>query len=374
MPPIDATIPLQVQVPDNSGKLMQFAQMQQMGQQRQQQAQQQAAQMREHKRVKAMAERGTGLFMRYQTLKDNGFSEQAAHAAMQEDYQRELGGLASLRDDNGAALFSQDEMRQFGQGFDAGQLGSILPQLMGADKAMDAYFKNRELKTKQDDVARTNRRLDVDSRRLDLDSRKADEAERANRANEAIRAKAAGGGGQVIENEDGTQTVVPPPGKRTPIPSEIQSRMALGETYAKQVPDLLRAIEQGKSGALGTAFNVGTSGLLAKRQESGVDALVRNLTGAGKSKEEAESYASRYQFEATDSDARKKEKVLQLVGELKAIDSAVKAGRGWPASSAYDGIEEPKPLSDGPQVGSVEDGYRFKGGDPKDPASWEAAQ
>ena len=344
--PLDPSIPLQAAgAPDNSGKLMQFAQMQQMGQQRQQQADQQAAALREHKRVKAMAERGTGLFMRYQTLKDNGFSEQAAHAAMQEDYQRDIGGLASLRDDNGQALFSQEELGQFGQEFNAGQLGQILPQLMGADKAMDAYFKTQELKGKQDEVARGNRRIDVDSRRVDLDSRRADEAERHNRAMEDAAAKRAGSGEQIIQNEDGTTTVVPAPGKRTPIPSEIQSRMALGESYAKQVPDLLKAIEQGKSGALGTALNVGQSGVLAKRQESGVDALVRNLTGAGKSKEEAESYASRYQFEATDTDARKKEKVYQLVSELRAIDSAVKTGRGWPASTAYDGIAAPAPIA-----------------------------
>ena len=154
MPPIDAGIPLQaLGAPDNFGKLAQVAQMQQMGQQRQQQADQQAAALREHRRIKAMTERGTGLFMRYQTLKDNGFSEQAAHAAMQEDWGREIGGLASLRDDNGSPLFDQQELGQMGQEFNAGQLGSILPKLMGADKAMDAYFKNREMKLSADDKA-----------------------------------------------------------------------------------------------------------------------------------------------------------------------------------------------------------------------------
>ena len=143
--PIDPSIPLQAQgAPDNFGKLMQVAQMQQMGQQRQQQADQQSAALREHKRIKAMTERGTGLFMRYQTLKDNGFSEQAAHAAMQEDWQREIGGLASLRGDDGAPLFDQNELGQFGQEFNAGQLGMILPKLIGADKALDAHFKNRD--------------------------------------------------------------------------------------------------------------------------------------------------------------------------------------------------------------------------------------
>ena len=152
MTQLDASIPLQIKPPeDNFGKLMQVAQMQQVGQQRQDQAQQLAAQQREHKRVKAMAEGGSGLVIRYQTLKDNGFSEQAAHAAMQEDWQRAIGGLASLRDDNGAPLFSQDEMRQFGQEFNAGQLGMVLPKLIGADKALDAYFKTRERDSKTTD-------------------------------------------------------------------------------------------------------------------------------------------------------------------------------------------------------------------------------
>ena len=142
MPPIDPSIPLQAQgAPDNSAKLMQFAQLQQMGQaQRQKQNE-----VREHKRISAMADRGAGLFVRYQGLKDQGFSEQAAHAAMQEDFKREIGGLASLRDDSGAPLYSQDELGQLGQEFNAGRLGSVLPQLMGAKQTLDNYFKTREM-------------------------------------------------------------------------------------------------------------------------------------------------------------------------------------------------------------------------------------
>ena len=146
--PLDPSIPLQAQgAPDNSAKLMQFAQLQQMGQAQQQKQNE----VREHKRISAMADRGAGLFVRYQGLKDQGFSEQAAHAAMQEDFKREIGGLASLRDDNGQALFSQDELGQFGQEFNAGQLGSILPKLMGAKQTMDNYFKTREMDAAAED-------------------------------------------------------------------------------------------------------------------------------------------------------------------------------------------------------------------------------
>lgn len=151
--------------------------------------------------------------------------------------------------------------------------------------------------------------------------------------------------------------VAPPQIKPTAIPSEIQARLALGENYARQVPDLLKFIDSGQMSNAGVAVNVGDSGIAAKRQESGVDALIRNLTGAGMSVPEALAYASRYRFEWNDTDARKREKVLQLVSELRTIDRSVKEGRGWPATDAYDGIEAPKPLSAGeiPQISSDEE-------------------
>jgi hypothetical protein len=152
--PIDPSIPLQAQgAPDNSAKLMQVAQVQQMGQAQQQQR----AQLRDAKRIKEMANRGSGLFMRYQSLKDQGFSESAAHAAMQEDWQREIGGLSSVRDENGAALFSQEELGQMGQEFNAGQLGMVLPKLMGADRALDLHFQNQKMKLESDDKAATRK-------------------------------------------------------------------------------------------------------------------------------------------------------------------------------------------------------------------------
>lgn len=152
--PIDPSIPLQAQgAPDNFGKLMQVAQFQQMGQAQQQKRNE----MRDAKKVKEMAARGSGLFMRYQSLKDQGFSEQAAHAAMQEDWQREIGGLASLRDDNGAPLFDQQELGQFGQEFNAGQLGMVLPKLIGADRALDLHFQSQKSKLEADDKAATRK-------------------------------------------------------------------------------------------------------------------------------------------------------------------------------------------------------------------------
>lgn len=155
--PIDPSIPLQAQVPDNFGKMLQVGQIHMANQQANQQRQQQAAQQREHKRISAMADAGTGLFVRYRGLIDNGFSEAAAHAAMQEDWQRGIGGLASMRDESGAPLFSQEELGQFGQEFKAGELGAVLPKLMGAKQTMDAYFKTQDDRRQSETLAETRR-------------------------------------------------------------------------------------------------------------------------------------------------------------------------------------------------------------------------
>lgn len=52
------------------------------------------------------------------------------------------------------------------------------------------------------------------------------------------------------------------------------------------------------------------------------------------------------------------------VAKVKNIDNIVRAKLGLP----------PKADGNGPQPGAVEDGFRFKGGNPADPNSWEPAQ
>ncbi len=163
--------------------------------------------------------------------------------------------------------------------------------------------------------------------------------------------------------------VIPIPGgpadrsitEKKPLPAEIAARLALGETYAKQLPDLLAAIDQGTTSGVftrsGMAMGIGKGSLVAARQESGVDALVRNLTGAGKSKEEAKAYASRYSIQANDGVDRQREKVEQLAYELANIDLTLKTQYGQEPSSAYAGIAAPSPLASHPDVDALVQKY-----------------
>ena len=66
-----------------------------------------------------------------------------------------------------------------------------------------------------------------------------------------------------------------------------------------------------------------------------------------------------------------------FLAKLDAIDAEVQArvsakgnalaGHGATSTAA-------PPATTGPAPGTVEEGYRFKGGDPADPASWEPVQ
>ena len=152
---------------------------------------------------------------------------------------------------------------------------------------------------------------------------------------------------------DGTLEAIPGgPGdidKPQSIPAEMAARLALAESYVSQVPDIKAAINSGTTsgfgGSLALATNVGDAGIIKSRQESGVDALIRNLTGAGMSQSESEKYAKRYSFDVTDSKERQLEKVDQLAYELKNIDSTVLKLRGRAPSAAYSGINKPRNIA-----------------------------
>jgi hypothetical protein len=156
-----------------------------------------------------------------------------------------------------------------------------------------------------------------------------------------------GGGGLTVDPETGAVTAGT--FKAKPIPAEIGTRMALGTSWASQVPDILASIEEGTTSGLnraGMALGAGNGAAVARRQQSGVDALVRSLTGAGMNLQEAQKYAGRYEIQANDKTETQRNKVLQLAQELRTIDNSVSKQYGQPPSKAYEGIPTPPNLSD----------------------------
>jgi hypothetical protein len=74
-------------------------------------------------------------------------------------------------------------------------------------------------------------------------------------------------------------------------------------------------------------FGRGESGVVQRRMASGVDALRRNLTGAGMAMSEAGEYAARYQPEWTDDAETLASKAAGLKRDLLAVDAGAVLGK-----------------------------------------------
>jgi hypothetical protein len=151
--------------------------------------------------------------------------------------------------------------------------------------------------------------------------------------------------GYKFENPDDPDSPLMPipggPGEK--IPSEVAARIGLAKSFLGQLeqykdregkdrPGIRDRIKSGEATGLidGTAawLNLGKPGELRRMIESGSEALLRNLTGAGMNLEEARKYVRRYEPEINDSSATLMSKVDQLERELLSTISEVSKGRG----------------------------------------------
>lgn len=100
---------------------------------------------------------------------------------------------------------------------------------------------------------------------------------------------------------------------------------------------------------------------LQQAQRNFLNAVLRKESGAVISDEEFANGAKQYFPQPGDSP----ETIAQKSANRKTAISGMQreAGHSYKPASA--------PSSGGPKAGSVEDGYRFKGGDPADPSNWE---
>lgn len=137
--------------------------------------------------------------------------------------------------------------------------------------------------------------------------------------------------------------------KSSALPPELAGRVAMAENFLKQAPALREEIKSGGvTGPLqgmGAQFGVGKAGSTYRKIQSGVDALLRSLTGAGMSIPEAQQYAARYLPAPTDSAATVLDKFDELSQELDGMIKKAYEGRGG---------NEPAPQNAGYKIISVE--------------------
>jgi len=129
--------------------------------------------------------------------------------------------------------------------------------------------------------------------------------------------------------EKGLAAIPGGPGEK--VTPEVASRIGLAKSFLGQLPDILRDIEKGEATGAWEAgmaqLGVGRAGEIRRQIESGAEALLRNLTGAGMSIPEAQKYVSRYELQAWDTAPKVASKLRQLKRELEFTITEVERGR-----------------------------------------------
>lgn len=135
-----------------------------------------------------------------------------------------------------------------------------------------------------------------------------------------------------------------PGGPAEKVDSQVAARLGLAESFLGQLPQIRGRLAAGDAtgplDALQAKFGVGAPGELRRQIESGSEALLRNLTGAGMNMTEAEKYVKRYELEATDTIGSITSKMNQLERELKFTMEAVRRGRGGNIRVGANGLTE----------------------------------
>ena len=120
------------------------------------------------------------------------------------------------------------------------------------------------------------------------------------------------------------------------IPAEVGARIGLGEGFLANFDELKKkatdffsgnAVEQAKRRGQ-IAFNTGEGGKLWRDVETGKEALIRGLTGAGMAHAEAENQASRYGISQWDTAYDVQTKLDGLKRDLENVAKGIYKVRG----------------------------------------------
>jgi hypothetical protein len=121
--------------------------------------------------------------------------------------------------------------------------------------------------------------------------------------------------------------------RQAPPSGEVAARVGLGRAFLDQVGDIRSRIEKGEYiGSIGARvqgqLGQGAAGEIRRSIDEGADALIRGLTGAGMSIQEAQNYARRYQFSPIDTQQTALSKLDGLERALRYVATEVGKGRG----------------------------------------------
>jgi len=100
-----------------------------------------------------------------------------------------------------------------------------------------------------------------------------------------------------------------------------------------------------------------------------ITAVLRKESGAAIGQDEYEREDQKYFRQVGDSDAVAAQKKQARQTAIKAME--IQAGPGAKEIQKFEPRAEPSQPISVPKVGAVQDGYKFKGGDPSKPSSWE---
>jgi hypothetical protein len=229
------------------------------------------------------------------------------------------GGLAGMQYLSGVEAGEREEARE----------ASKLSQQMRVDqRAVEAAARAERREGRADE--REDRLASSDEKRLDLAQKEYDlkTKQGPGKSDAAKRAIDAGLTPGTPEYNDYVLKGPEKAAKAAELPGEIGARIGLGREFKKDVPDLKTRI--GKftpTDYADLAIGRGNAAEVWRRIESGRDALVRGLTGAGIGVAEAQNQANRYQIGVTDRPETMISKLEGLVRDLDAVERGAITGK-----------------------------------------------
>ncbi len=142
-------------------------------------------------------------------------------------------------------------------------------------------------------------------------------------------------------------------GNGVSLPAELGGRIGLGDQFLREYEGIKKGVSKmGYADDVNLALGRGDAAGLWRRIETGREALVRNLTGAGMAQAEAENAAARYQISPTDRTETKLAKLDGLRRDLEATRAGAIAGKSGklsltpPGAGADDTAVPPDSMSD----------------------------